>query len=83
MCGPVVDDRRRLHRVGTRGDTDHAARWATVQVGRLDRTVNEVAGARGCDWRAINYAVVAYGEAWLDADVERGGQVHALGWRRP
>jgi hypothetical protein len=47
---------------------NHAARWATVQVGRLDRTVNGVAGERGCDWHTVNDAVAAYGEASLDAD---------------
>jgi hypothetical protein len=56
---------------------------ATVQVGRLDRTVNEVAGKRGCDWHTVNDAVVAYGEASLDAGVERVGQLDAVGWRKP
>ena len=45
--------------------TDRAARWVTVQL--------------GCDWHTVNDAVVAYGEALLDADVDRVGAVDALG----
>ncbi len=59
--------------------TSRAARWATIQVGRHARSVNEVAGELGCDWHLVNDAVVAYGEALLDADVERFGTVRALG----
>jgi len=59
--------------------TDRAARWATVQVGRLGRSVNEIAEALGCDWHTTNDAVVAYGEALLDADADRVGDVDALG----
>lgn len=59
--------------------TDRAARWVTVQVGRLGRSVNEVAGELGCDWHTVNDAVVAYGEALLEADGERVGTVEALG----
>lgn len=33
----------------------------------------------GCDWHTVNNAVLAYGEALLDADVDRIGQVEALG----
>lgn len=59
--------------------TDRAGRWATVQVGRLGRSVNEVAGELGCDWHTVNDAVIAYGEALLAADVDRVGHVDALG----
>lgn len=72
----IVDERIASARAAM---TDRAARWVTVQVGRLGRTVNEVAGELGCDWHTVNDAVVAYGEALLDADVERVGEVDALG----
>lgn len=58
--------------------TTRASRWATEQVGRHARTVNEIAVALGTDWHTINNAVVAYGEALIDADVDRIGIVHAL-----
>jgi transposase len=59
--------------------TDRAARWATVQVGREGRTVAEVARELGCDWHTVNDAVMAYGAALLEADVDRVGGVEALG----
>jgi transposase len=59
--------------------TDRAGRWATVQVGRVGRSVNEVAVELGCDWHTVNDAVVAYGEALLAADTDRVGDVDALG----
>jgi transposase len=59
--------------------TDRAARWATVQVGREGRTVAEVARELGCDWHTVNDAVMAYGAALLEADVDRVGDVEALG----
>ena len=59
--------------------TSRAARWATIQVGRRARSVNEVAQELGCDWHTVNDTVVAYGEALLDADEERIGEVSALG----
>jgi transposase len=72
----IVDDRIAPARAAL---TDRAARWATVHVGRLGRSVNEVAVELGCDWHTVNDAVVAYGEALVDADVGRVGQVDALG----
>jgi transposase len=72
----VVDERIAWPRATL---TDRAGRWATVQVGRLGRSVNEVAGELGCDWHTINDAVVAYGEALLAADDGRVGSVDALG----
>jgi len=36
--------------------TSRAARWATIQVGRRARSVNEVAGELGCDWHTVNDA---------------------------
>ncbi len=59
--------------------TSRAARWATEQVGRCGRSVTEVAAEVGCDWHTVNDAVVAYGEALLEADTERIGKVRALG----
>jgi transposase len=59
--------------------TSRAARWATVQVGRHARSVNEVARELGCDWHTVNDTVVTYGEALLEADEERIGEVSALG----
>ncbi len=59
--------------------TVRAARWATVQVGRHGRAVTDVAGELGCDWHTVNDAVVAYGEALLNADRDRVGVVSALG----
>jgi transposase len=58
--------------------TSRAARWATEQVGRHARSVNEVAGELGCDWHTINDTVVAYGEILID-DPDRFGDVTALG----
>ncbi len=59
--------------------TTRAARWATRQVGELGRSVNEVAGDLGCDWHTVNDTVIACGEALLEADTERVGEVDALG----
>jgi transposase len=59
--------------------TDRAARWVTEQVGRLARTVNELANELGCDWHTINDAVIAYGTALLDDDIDRIGTVTAIG----
>ena len=58
--------------------TDRAGRWVTEQVGRLGRTVSEVARELGCDWHTVNDAVVAYGSVLVD-DPDRIGQVTALG----
>ncbi|MGH9262937.1 MAG: hypothetical protein ACRD08_24070, partial [Acidimicrobiales bacterium] len=59
--------------------TDRAGRWATAQVGRHGRTVNEIAGELGCDWHTVNDAVMAYGTSLVD-DPERIGQVAAVGF---
>lgn len=72
----VLDDRIAAARCAL---SDRAARWATRQVGRLGRSVNEVAGELGCDWHTVNDALVAYGEALLEADTDRVGDVEALG----
>jgi transposase len=58
---------------------DRAGRWATIQVGRLGRSVQEVAVELGCDWHTVNDAVLAYGRALLEADTDRIGTVEALG----
>lgn len=72
----LVDERIAAPRAAM---TDRAARWVTKQVGRAGRSVNEVADELGCDWHTVNDAVLAYGEALLDADAERVGVVDALG----
>jgi transposase len=59
--------------------TTRAGRWATVQVGREGRTVIEVADELDCDWHTVNDTVLAWGEALLGADVDRIGEVEALG----
>ncbi len=59
--------------------TDRAGRWATVQVGRLGRTVAEVADELGCDWHTVMDAVTVYGTALLAADTSRTDGVTALG----
>jgi transposase len=61
------------HRLTTR-----AGRWVCEQVGRHARTVAEVAAALGCDWHTINDAVIAYGDALIDADTDRIPTVRAL-----
>jgi transposase len=56
----------------TRGAmTDRAGRWVCEQVGRLGRTVAEVARELGCDWHTVNDAGMAYGAALIDADTGR------------
>ena len=59
--------------------TSRAARWATRQVGKYARSVNEVASEFGCDWHTVNDTVIACGEALLEADDDRIGEVTALG----
>lgn len=71
-----VDERIAAPRSGM---TTRAARWATVQVGRCGRTVNEVAAELGCDWHTVNRTVLSYGDALLAADVDRVGTVSGLG----
>ena len=68
--------------------TSRAGRWATEQVGRLGRTVSEVVEELGCDWHTVNREIVRWGDALLEADVSRFGQVEAVGvdetlfWRK-
>ena len=59
--------------------TDRAGRWVTEQVGRLGRTVAELAEELGCDWHPVNDTVIAYGTALLDDDPERIGESSAVG----
>jgi transposase len=58
--------------------TDRAGRWATAQVGRHGRTVNEIARELGCDWHTVNDAVTAYATPLVE-DPDRIGQVTAVG----
>ena len=68
--------------------TSRAGRWATQQVGRLGRTISEVAEELGCDWHTVNKEVTRWGDALLEADVSRFGSVEAVGvdetlfWRK-
>ncbi|HSH61678.1 MAG TPA: hypothetical protein VK988_18930 [Acidimicrobiales bacterium] len=41
--------------------------------------MSNVAEELGCDWHTVNDAVLAYGEALLEADTNRVGNVVALG----
>jgi len=59
--------------------TARAGRWATAAVGRDGRAVSDVAAELGCDWHTVNGAVMAWGQALLDADCDRVGDVSALG----
>ena len=59
--------------------TDRAGRWATEQVGRCGRTIDEVAVELGCDWHNVNDAVIAYGTALVDDDPDRIGEPTAVG----
>ena len=65
-----------------------AGRWATYQVGRLGRTVSDVAAELGCDWHTVNKEVMRWGDALLRADIDRFGKVKAVGidetlfWRK-
>jgi transposase len=59
--------------------TDRAGRWATVQVGKLGRTVAEVARELGCDWHTVNDTVIAYGSVLVDDPDRIAGSVEALG----
>ena len=59
--------------------TDRAGRWATVEVGKNGRTVNEVATVLGCDWHTVNDAVLAFGKVLVDHP-DRFGVVSALGF---
>lgn len=72
----IIDDRIAPRRAAM---TDRAGRWCTEQVGRLGRTVAEIARELGCDWHTVNDAVIAYGTALIDRDTDRIGQVTALG----
>ena len=58
--------------------TTRAARWATRQVGRHGRSVQEVADDLGCDWHTVMDAVELYGAPLID-DPDRFGTVTALG----
>ncbi len=67
--------------------TTRAGRWVTRQAGR-GRPLKEVASELGCNWHPVNGSVQRWGQALLEADVERIGDTEALGldehlmWRR-
>ena len=54
------------------------SRWA---VGRLWRTVSEVAAELGCDWHTVNKEVMRWGDALLEADISRFGESGGGGGR--
>ena len=56
-----------------------AARWVVLQVGRLGRTVNEVATELGCHWHTVNDALMRAGRRLLALDRSRLEGVSALG----
>jgi transposase len=58
--------------------TTRAARWSTLQVGRNDRAVSDVADELGCGWHTVMDAVVVLGEQLIDHP-DRIGDVTALG----
>ena len=58
--------------------TARAGRWATVQVGRHARSVNEVASELGCDWHTVMDAVAAYGDVLIN-DPARIRRTDAVG----
>lgn len=72
----VIDDRRAPPRAAL---SDRAAPVGDGTGRPAGRSVNEVAVELACDWHTVNDAVVAYGEALLDANVERIGAIDALG----
>jgi transposase len=59
--------------------TTRAGRWVTFEVGACARPVSDLAAALACGWHTINAAVIGYGAALLEADVDRIGAVRALG----
>jgi transposase len=46
--------------------TDRASRWATEQVGRMGRSVAEVARELDVDWHTLNATVISYGTALVE-----------------
>ena len=68
--------------------TSRAARWVTIGVGGRGRSVDEVAAELGCGWHTVNNEVGRWGEALLEADTDRIGEVQAVGvdetlfWRK-
>jgi transposase len=59
--------------------TTRAGKWATAQVGRFGRPVSDIAAELGCSWHTVNDAVIAWGEALLEADVDRVGDTRIVG----
>lgn len=59
--------------------TSRAGRWVTEQVGRYGRAVSDLATELGVAWHTINDAVVGWGQALLEADVDRVGQTTVVG----
>ena len=59
--------------------TSRAARWVTIGVGGRGRPVDEVAAELGCGWHTVNNEVGRWGEALLEADTDRIGEVQAVG----
>ena len=51
----------------------------TIGVGGRGRPVDEVAAELGCGWHTVNNEVGRWGEALLEADTDRIGEVGAVG----
>ena len=67
LCGQIV------HRTGS---------WYWGGAGVVDiesRPVDEVAAELGCGWHTVNNEVGRWGEALLEADTDRIGEVQAVG----
>ena len=58
--------------------TTRAGRWVTRQAGK-GRPITDLESELGCCWHTINASVQRWGEALLDADVDRTTGVSALG----
>lgn len=58
--------------------TTRCAKWTTEQVGRLGRSVKEVADELGCNWHSVNDALLLYGELLIN-DPDRIKETKAIG----
>lgn len=59
--------------------TTRASRWVCEQVGRFGRPVSDLATELGVSWHTINDCVIAWGDALLEADVDRVGSTTVVG----
>lgn len=59
--------------------TTRAGRWVCEQVGRFGRPVSDLASELGVAWHTVNDCVIAWGDALLEADVDRVGSTTVVG----